>query len=309
MAVRESDNACAGVKKKKACSYYLNLFDCHRTPNSITALYTILPLFVILNVRSRKRGRGKEDNMFDMMLSGKKIADARKAKNMTQMELADLLGISYQAVSNWERGNSMPDISKLPELSELLDVSVDEILGKRSAVIENVMNDEYREDVTMDEILEAAPLLKPEQVDKNVERKFWTGQNITEIPGSVLPFLSTDFVDELFRKCMEYGVEDVSKFLPFIHTEIIDEYVRTGKGNTSFYPFASDDALIALASKKYKESGLNSIQSLAPFLPDEYINKIAEEAIEKDGIEAIVPLAPFIDHKILEKYIREQYLS
>ena len=52
--------------------------------------------------------------MFDMQKIGKKISELRKRKNITQMELADQMGISFQAVSNWERGNSMPDISKLP---------------------------------------------------------------------------------------------------------------------------------------------------------------------------------------------------
>lgn len=45
---------------------------------------------------------------------------------MTQMELADKLDISFQAVSNWERGNTMPDISKFPELAEIFHISVDE---------------------------------------------------------------------------------------------------------------------------------------------------------------------------------------
>ena len=44
--------------------------------------------------------------MFDTRITGKKIAALRKAKNMTQMELADEMGVSYQAVSNWERGVS-----------------------------------------------------------------------------------------------------------------------------------------------------------------------------------------------------------
>ena len=61
--------------------------------------------------------------MFNMQKIGKKISELRKRRNMTQMELADQMGISFQAVSNWERGNSMPDISKLPELAELLSVS------------------------------------------------------------------------------------------------------------------------------------------------------------------------------------------
>jgi len=53
------------------------------------------------------------EHMFDMNEVGRRISTARKDKNMTQMELADRLNISFQAVSNWERGISMPDISKL----------------------------------------------------------------------------------------------------------------------------------------------------------------------------------------------------
>ena len=53
--------------------------------------------------------------MFDTMKVARKIREARNARNMTQMALADEMGVSYQAVSNWERGNSMPDISKLEQ--------------------------------------------------------------------------------------------------------------------------------------------------------------------------------------------------
>lgn len=50
---------------------------------------------------------GKERyNMFDTVKIGKRIAELRKKRDMTQFELADRLGISYQAVSNWERGVS-----------------------------------------------------------------------------------------------------------------------------------------------------------------------------------------------------------
>lgn len=63
---------------------------------------------------------------------------------MTQMELADRLNISFQAVSNWERGNSMPDISKLPELAELFGISIDELLGKKSELISNIMREIWR---------------------------------------------------------------------------------------------------------------------------------------------------------------------
>ena len=57
--------------------------------------------------------------MFNMKQVGRKIVALRKAQNMTQTELADKMNVSFQAVSNWERGNSMPDLSKLPQLDAL----------------------------------------------------------------------------------------------------------------------------------------------------------------------------------------------
>lgn len=59
------------------------------------------------------------------------IAKLRKDKGITQSELADFLGVSFQAVSKWENGTTMPDIALLPKLSEYFQVSVDEILGLR----------------------------------------------------------------------------------------------------------------------------------------------------------------------------------
>lgn len=57
--------------------------------------------------------------MFNMESIGRKIAELRKKANMSQMELADCMGITFQSISNWKRRNTMPDISKLPELAEL----------------------------------------------------------------------------------------------------------------------------------------------------------------------------------------------
>jgi len=64
--------------------------------------------------------------MFSMIETGRRIGRFRKNNNMTQMELADLMGVSYQAVSSWERGLSMPDISKLPELAKIFSVKIDD---------------------------------------------------------------------------------------------------------------------------------------------------------------------------------------
>ena len=52
---------------------------------------------------------GNERNflMFDTTKVAKRIKEARVAQNLTQMQLADAMGVSYQAVSNWERGDSL----------------------------------------------------------------------------------------------------------------------------------------------------------------------------------------------------------
>ncbi|QUI22026.1 methyltransferase domain-containing protein [Vallitalea pronyensis] len=57
------------------------------------------------------------------------ITQLRKEKGITQGELADYLGITYQAVSKWENGTTLPDISLLPALASYFQVSVDQLLG------------------------------------------------------------------------------------------------------------------------------------------------------------------------------------
>ena len=61
---------------------------------------------------------------------GERFGRLRKQKGLTQEELAQKIGLSGQAVSKWENDASMPDVSLLVELSEILGVSLDELLGK-----------------------------------------------------------------------------------------------------------------------------------------------------------------------------------
>ena len=76
----------------------------------------------------RNKTRQREVKMFNEKV-GAYIMILRKARKYTQQRLADKLGVSHQAVSNWERGESMPDISILPKLAALLGTSVDNILS------------------------------------------------------------------------------------------------------------------------------------------------------------------------------------
>ena len=59
---------------------------------------------------------------------GMVIAELRKEQGMTQLELASKMGVTDKAVSKWERDLSCPDINSLPQLAEILHVSVDELM-------------------------------------------------------------------------------------------------------------------------------------------------------------------------------------
>ncbi len=59
---------------------------------------------------------------------GTMIAELRKQHGMTQLELADKMGVTDKAVSKWERDLSCPDINSLPTLAEILGVSVEELM-------------------------------------------------------------------------------------------------------------------------------------------------------------------------------------
>lgn len=71
---------------------------------------------------------------------GNFIKELRKEKNLTQKELADKLFITDRAVSKWERGLSCPDISLLDDLSNILGVSVIELLKGRRLDKDEVIN-------------------------------------------------------------------------------------------------------------------------------------------------------------------------
>ena len=74
----------------------------------------------------------------------KNIAALRKAAGMTQESLANMLGLSYQAVSKWENGISCPDVQLLPTLAEIFGVSIDALFGMEAPkdTAENVANTE-----------------------------------------------------------------------------------------------------------------------------------------------------------------------
>lgn len=63
------------------------------------------------------------------ILLSENLKKLREEKGLTQSELADELSVTPQSVSRWEKGLAYPDIEKLPQLSKLFDVTIDELMG------------------------------------------------------------------------------------------------------------------------------------------------------------------------------------
>ena len=221
--------------------------------------------------------------IFDMHQIGKTIACLRRKHNMTQMQMADEMNVSFQAVSNWERGQSMPDISKLPELAELFSVSIDELLGRHSPVVEKVAAGKLDEltSVTVDELAEAAPLLPPQQLDGLADRllKPAATKNTHALPDlkELLPYLSTEKVDLCFRQKAASGDGTLHEYAMFASTEAIDEVVQTlaaqGQSISALIPFMSEEAVDTLARDAERRD--ESITHLLPFLYEDTIGEIA----------------------------------
>lgn len=91
---------------------------------------------------------------------GKFISQTRKEKNMTQKELAERIGVTDRAISKWENGRGMPELSLIKPLCEVLGVSVNELLSG-----EKLTKDDYQEK------LEENILDTIEYENKKLERK------------------------------------------------------------------------------------------------------------------------------------------
>ena len=78
------------------------------------------------------------------------ISSLRKEKGMTQLELAEKMGVTDKAVSKWERDLSFPDINSIPKLAEIFDVSVDDLMQVKTETKENMSKNK------VDEIVDTA---------------------------------------------------------------------------------------------------------------------------------------------------------
>ena len=109
----------------------------------------------------------------DQLKIGKFIAECRKQKNLTQMQLAEKLGITDKAISKWERGIAMPDSSIMLEFCDILDISVNELLSGEKINMEN--NNQKNQQLLLDMAKEL------EEKNKTLWNAMWTIMTVSII--------------------------------------------------------------------------------------------------------------------------------
>ena len=109
----------------------------------------------------------------DQLKIGKLIAECRKAKSLTQMQLAEKLNITDKAVSKWERGIAMPDTSIMLELCDILGITVNELLSGEKNSMEN--NNQQNEQLLLDMAKEL------ERKNKNLWISMWVIMSVSII--------------------------------------------------------------------------------------------------------------------------------
>ena len=162
--------------------------------------------------------------MFDTMKTAKRIKDARIAKDMTQMALADAMEVSFQAVSNWERGNSMPDISKLKQLCSVLEISLEYLLGEEDENITKTvkeLTEDKVEDISIENISKIASIVPPKAIKEMVYGKSCDVSDLA----ALAPFLDDEDLNEIAKSIAMVRIGDLVPLAPFLADEILDSLV------------------------------------------------------------------------------------
>ena len=260
----------------------------------------------------------RKNTMFDMIKIGKRIASLRKTCGMTQMSLANSLGISYQAVSNWERGLAMPDIANLKELAKVLETTVDDILDDdRSKIL--VAADEGRapdETITPEEFNDVAPLLTAEQNTRLLDSvsSIFSDEQADEARANLD---TDDFTDEQYAKMAFDSGNYVlfSLFVKDISEEMKEEMFERAFESGSPVAFScfkkciTEEKAEQYVERAYNEDKLPLFAMLLKCVNHEKRAELALRALEEYNIPYVAMLKKYITDDERKKYKKKAFFS
>ena len=239
--------------------------------------------------------------MIDPHITGAYIARLRKERDWTQLELADKLHVTHQAVSRWETGDSFPDLGTLAQLAQVFQVHIENLLDG----IQNAPSAETGRSQILAELAEGhaervAELVKAEPADL---------RTVVDIGALTRPSMMDRIVNQMSG--YSFSLEQVKQLAPFVSQELLDTLIAgldekmNAQALSELAPFLSRPVLARQIGQLDTGSlDFNSLVGFAPFLDRESLDRLTGQ-IATENIEGhqVVSLAPFLGQGSLEKLI------
>lgn len=208
--------------------------------------------------------------MFDMKKFAQFLVGKRREKNITQGQLADMVGVSHQAVSKWERGETMPEISKLSDLSSALNVPTEDIV----AAMHTDGND-----------------TSPKIECKDQEYYALPDKTLVGDVCALAPYLSKEALTTAITEIAIAKGSGIAKLLfKYADDEILREVALlvfatdTDKGRLDLVPYLPQEEITKLILNRYSSGGIGSMLPLLPYSKDfEVVDMIFKSIVSKDG--------------------------
>ena len=246
--------------------------------------------------------------MFDVDRAARLLKEARIRSNLTQSALADKLGVTYQAVSNWERGHSLPDISNLARLCEILDLDLYALVGatQNQALVDAILSgDGNLRGASAEELASVAALIPPEQL-MDALREIKTPVRDMETLIELAPFVDGEFLETLGSDVVPSYIGEVVALSPFVSDALCARWIGELERREDFSldvgllsalgPYLSRETMDRLSERVIPDS-LVILDSVAPFLSQEALCRLAgrlETITPDDYLIGVSCLTPFL---------------
>ncbi len=268
--------------------------------------------------------------MIDPHQTGAYIAQLRKERDWTQVELADRLNVTHQAVSRWETGDSFPDLITLAQLAQLFGVRMESLLdgnsthtspaGTRRDALLAELSAGHAERAAelakvdpsdLETVIKSAPLTRPSLINKVVKNMSEYSFSLEQVMG-LAPFISQELLDAMVAGLNEKpGVQSLVGLAPFMSRPALNRLVSQLEGSMNIKyvialaPHLDKTTLDLLVERSTldKIEGFDVI-ALAPFVSRSVLDKLLERLpAEELGIDRVISLAPFVDHSRLSRLV------
>lgn len=233
------------------------------------------------------------------------ISRLRREAGMSQEKLAEEMGVSRQAISNWESGAAMPEIERLEDLARLFDVTMEQLMGLEDPEQKQPPEQEPEE---LDQVAQADQNPLPEQPEdhlppwRRTKILAWAGIGAG---GLLLAMFAATAVWGLGQiRLLSRQCEDLSKRVGDLNQRLYNfeslpptAFIPAGSGETSLFASCSVNVIQVLPEQKKVELSLQA--TLADYQPDTKVTfTITGREMEPLQIDASSDHAPMFSEKI-----------